>query len=794
MLFMRARWLAIALTLFFVVGCGGKREKNGPKKVEPCGNGALDLAEKCDKGIESGAGSCPTECPSAGNCNGFDLVGAAISCTAECIPRLATCGTDDDQCCPAGCDVDADNDCTPASLCGNGVLDGAETCDPSIPSGRTGACECPSSNAMCSQTVLRGSPALCDIQCVTEPITTCDFGDGCCPAGCAAQGDADCPTTCGNGIIEAGEQCDGNCPSFCDDGDACTTETLNGDPSTCDAFCDTRQVTSCTNSDGCCPAGCSPAVDNDCVAVCGNGIVEFGELCDGNCPAACNDGNACTTDSLVGSAANCDAECSTMQITACINGDGCCPAMCNDLNDADCGAICGNGIVEAPETCDGNCPAICNDGNACTNDVRSGSNALCNVSCSFNPVNSCINNDGCCPPACNAGNDNDCSASCGNGIVEGSETCDGNCPSSCFDGVVCTADVLSGSAASCTAMCQFPAITACTDGDGCCPSSCVFATDNDCACIPNTCASLGLTCGTLADDGCGGGGEVCGACMAGRTCVANQCQLDFDVADPCLSNGDCAGAAGVCITQLTSGWDNGYCTRACAADADCGVPNHCGSDGFCWKSCVDSTECRTGYMCFDDDGDGLNECAPAATGTGAVGAACTRFGDCSGGAAGWCATEASQFRGGFCSRDCASNADCPAGSHCYAGQACVPNCVTAATCRGNGYDCYDADGDTSLECFRFANGAGTVGASCTGLWNCAGGQWGWCKLPSDGYNGGYCTAFCGGGQSVCPSGSSCWSGAAESICLDQCQNVNQCRAGYVCDDPGGAGRTLCNPQ
>ena len=34
--------------------------------------------------------------------------------------------------------------------------------------------------------------------------------------------------------------------------------------------------------------------------VCGNGVLEEGELCDGDCPLSCSDNNACTTDSLIG--------------------------------------------------------------------------------------------------------------------------------------------------------------------------------------------------------------------------------------------------------------------------------------------------------------------------------------------------------------------------------------------------------------------------------------------------------------------------------------------------------------
>jgi hypothetical protein len=100
------------------------------------------------------------------------------------------------------------------------------------------------------------------------------------------------------------------------------------------------------------------------VPSCGNGVLDPGETCDP--PASCNDGNACTTDQMTGSAATCNVVCGATPITSCAGGDGCCPAGCNQTTDGDCSASCGNGAVEAGETCDppGTCPTSCNDGNA----------------------------------------------------------------------------------------------------------------------------------------------------------------------------------------------------------------------------------------------------------------------------------------------------------------------------------------------------------------------------------------------------------------------------------------------
>jgi hypothetical protein len=164
------------------------------KTSSTCGDGKLDKGETCDTGIKPpAAGSCPTSCDDSNDCtvDGFSGSACTLTCThktiVSCIPLLK------DKCCPIGCTVLSDADCTASTLCGNGFLDPKEKCDTGITPPNAGACptSCDDGNA-CTNDTSAGKD--CQLQCLHWPILTCKpfKSDGCCPTNCTKLNDFDC--------------------------------------------------------------------------------------------------------------------------------------------------------------------------------------------------------------------------------------------------------------------------------------------------------------------------------------------------------------------------------------------------------------------------------------------------------------------------------------------------------------------------------------------------------------------------------------------------------------------------
>lgn len=425
----------------------------------------------------------------------------------------------------------------PSAVCGNNVREGSETCD--------GDCvmQCEASNA-CVPATMTGSAATCDVQCKTMEITQCKSGDGCCPMGCSHATDSDCSAKCGDGVLDVGEACEPKstekpCPTAadCDDSDPCTSDKLTGSAEQCSAQCAHSPITTATGGDGCCPKGANASNDSDCMTVCGDGVVTGSEKCDPKssqpCPSDCNDDDACTTDHMTGSPAQCTATCTNTRITAPASGDGCCPAGANAENDSDCPTKCGDGVVTGNETCDPRsstpCPTSCDDGDACTADKTSGSASACTAICAHTKLSASNSAaDGCCPAGADASTDLDCPAVCGNGKTEPSEECDWRAPGehvnfSC-DNQCHRMNLLT----SCSSdqECKGNPAGMCANGE--CVPYCSNPNNAPCAPLPGATKSMGYCAGsplTYCIWNCSDAASSNDYCGSEATCVSGLCRL-----------------------------------------------------------------------------------------------------------------------------------------------------------------------------------------------------------------------------------------------------------------------------
>jgi hypothetical protein len=160
--------------------------------------------------------------------------------------------------------------------------------------------------------------------------------------GRASTTDAGFDRNCGNGLIEPGETCDGNCATSCSDGVACTADVMTGSAATCDVACTHPALhPSGANLDGCCPPGVSNADDKDCKSVCGNSVIESGEMCDGpdtwHCSPQCQSRRVYTTCNLADT-----NPCGTDNLTNVVCDQGVCAPVSPNYALNGCPQIAGN--------------------------------------------------------------------------------------------------------------------------------------------------------------------------------------------------------------------------------------------------------------------------------------------------------------------------------------------------------------------------------------------------------------------------------------------------------------------
>ncbi len=241
--------------------------------------GSCNDGNFCTENDVCQAGECvggsPKVCPnSSDSCH----VGFCNEATDHCdiVPGNdgATCN-DQDPC--TGLGVCSGGDCLPGNPVDCSFYDGTcaiGVCDPQFgcvqqPMNDGAACDdglyC-TVNDTCTNGSCGGQPNTCAAPGDVCLIGTCDEASNSCvavpgPNGIACNDNNLCTVNeaCNNGVCTNGAPA--NQGGACNDGNACTGPDLcnNG-------VCAGAQIVACANGDGCCPAGCTLAQDDDCNA------------------------------------------------------------------------------------------------------------------------------------------------------------------------------------------------------------------------------------------------------------------------------------------------------------------------------------------------------------------------------------------------------------------------------------------------------------------------------------------------------------------------------------------------
>jgi hypothetical protein len=628
---------------------------------------------------------------------------------------------------------------------------------------------------------------------------------------------------CGNGVLDAGEQCD---PGANSDSDCCTNQcTFEPSTFTCreaaTGGCDLAEQCSGTSVD--CPQDSVEPADTVCRA--SRGECDAEETCDGTsgvCPSdllasaetICRDtdGGCDLIEKCDGLSVDCPADAFAAADTVCRAAGGLCDVAesCTGTT-AECpsdevfpeGNVCraATGECDFSEACNGSdklCPGdqFLPNGQLCADDglVCNGSASCTNGACIPSLADlDCDDNDPCTDDSCNE------PGGCNFAPIAGCCTTNTDCD----DGNACTQDTCNGQNS-----CENVAIAGCCnldnecdDGDSC--------TKDKCNLLGN---GLGGSCGASFITGCCNAASDCddGNSCTQDTCANNQC-VSTGIANCCQQNADCDD--GNACTENVCDVASGACSASpvaecCLSDGDCGDSNSCTADTcdlltntcvFAENAdcCTADTDCDDNNVCTQDSCDASkNQCENTE-----IGSCCQADSDCDDGQA--CTADSCDLATNTCTTSVLSSC-CDTASDCDDGNSCTLDSCSNNQCRNSEMadccqqdaDCNDGKACTTDTC-DVASGKCDFRASescCQADLDCSDGNS--CTTNTCDIASGTCraeaVADCCQADSECSDGNTCTQDTCDN---NQCQNVAMagcCKADADCNDGNACSLNTCN--